>query len=460
MKKAQTSSHTALAAMGFAATGLFSFGLACIVLLIRPDVLAGAEAHGVTQALTHLATLGWIGSLLFAGAYLVGPKISGSTLWNSRLPLFHFFCHLVGLVLLLPGLMLSNALATTVGAWLVFIGLIALVYNLLCTGSRRSLWTPAHAAFQTAMFWLAITGGVALYLLRVRSMEVPPIPLEVLITLHAHFALFGFLCQMLLGVSLWVAPELLGDKHHSKAGRTSAWIGWACLNGGLLVFFSMALTGLRQAMFGAGIVIAFGVAAFSVAIVRSLLTTRSQITWGALTHITGVILLVFITIGVLVTFPGIKEGDADSLRNWMRAYISLSLLGPFALAAFGAGQHLAPRLVWHLRYEPWKEVTKVPPVSALRREAAGGPVFFSLLMAWVYLLIGQVWQQPESIRIAAALLLIGFIWFLTAISPALLRFLFGVTPHDLKEPAKTSPDLETRMESQPEPPLKQENEPQ
>jgi len=438
MKKGQASSNTVLAAMGFTAIGLFSFGLACVALLIRPDVLAGAKMHGMTQSLTHLATLGWIGSLLFAGAYLVGPKISGSALWNEWLPLAHFFCHLVGLLLLLAGLALANTLSTALGAWLVFFGLILLVYNLVRTGSRRSLWTPAHTAFQTAMFWLAVAGAVALYILRARAMETPPIPMEVLITLHAHFALFGFLGQMLLGISLRVVPELVGEKHHLKAGETSAWIGWACLNGGLLVFSSMALTGLHRAMFGAGIVIALGVAAFAIAIVRALWATHIRVTWGALTHITGVAMLVFITVGALVMFPTIGTDNPDGLRHWMRTYISLSLLGPFALAAFGAGQHLAPRLVWRLRYEPWKEMSAVPPITALGREAAGGPVFFSLLMAWVYLLIGQVWHQPESIRIAAALLLIGFVWFLTAISPALVRFIFGITPGDLHP--EPSPD--------------------
>ncbi|HWL54643.1 MAG TPA: hypothetical protein VNQ90_19540 [Chthoniobacteraceae bacterium] len=441
MSKGQTSPHTALAAMGFTATGLFAFGLACAALLIRPDVLAGSETHGVTRALTHMATLGWIGSLLFAGAYLIGPKLSGSALWNTRLPLVHFFCHLVGLVFLSGGLLLTHALSTAIGAWLIFIGLVMLVYNLLRTGSRRSLWTPSHMALQSALFWLTITGGVALFLLRLRSMEKPPIPLEVATTLHAHFALFGFLSQMLLGVSLRVAPELLGDHHHSKAGEKAAWAGLIGLNGGLLIFFSMALSGMHGAMFGAGIVIAFGVAAFAVAIVRALWATHVRLTWGVLSHITGVVLLVIITVGALVTFPSIGDGGADALRQWMRTYISLALLGPFAFAAFGAGQHLAPRLVWYLRYEPWKERTHVPPISALRRESAGGPVYFSLLMAWIYLLIGQIWQQPDSIRIAAALLLVGFIWFLTAISPALLRFIFGVVPEDLHDDATPSQNL-------------------
>ena len=441
MKSGQTSANTALAAMGFTAIGLFSFGLACVALLIRPDVLAGAKMQGMTQALTHLATLGWIGSLLFAGAYLVGPKISGSALWSQWLPLCHFFCHLLGLVLLLAGLLLANTPSTAAGAWLVFIGLILLVYNLVRTGSQRSLWTPSHATFQTAMFWLAIAGAVALYMVRVRAMEKPSMPMELLIIMHAHFALFGFLSQMLLGVSLRIVPELVGEKHHSRAGGMAAWIGWASLNGGLLVFSSMALTGMRRPMFAAGILIALGVAAYAIGIVRALWATHVRLTWGALTHVTGVALLVIITVGALVTFSRLQPGDPESLRHWMRTYISLSLLGPFAMAVFGAGQRIAPRLVWHLRYEPWKEMTEVPTVASLGRTAAGGPVFFSFLMAWVYLLLGQLWHQPESIRIAAALLLIGFIWFFISISPALLRFIFGVTPGDLHPPSST-PDTQ------------------
>lgn len=427
MNAGKVSSSTVLAAVGFAAVGLFSFGLACLALLLRPDVLAGGEVTGVTRSLTHLATLGWIGSLLFAGAYLAGPQLAGSSLWSGRLPLVHFFLHVVGIGLLLAGFILSNGPCITAGAWLVFAGLLALVYNLFRTGSKRSLWTPAHLAFQAAMFWLAMSGAGALYLLRIRAMEVPPIPVEMVIALHAHFALFGFLSQVLLGVSLRVVPELLHDNHASHGGYPMAWFGWACLNGGLLALFSMVLTGSPQLMFAAGLVVAVGVAAFAAAIGRTLWHARSRVGWGMLTHATGVVMLVAITVGALATFPQAGEG----MHHWMRTYISLSLLGPFALAVFGAGEHLAPRLIWRLRYAPWQKHAEVPPASRLGRAAAGGPVFFSLVMAWVYLVIGQLWHQPESIRLAAMLLLFGFGWFLTAISPALLCFIFGVTPRDL-----------------------------
>ncbi len=431
MKEKQVFSKTVLAAMGFTGLGLFSFGLACVILLLRPEVLGGKWTPAVTQALTHLTTLGWIGSLLFAGAYLVGPKIAGSSLWSSRLALVHFFCHVTGLVLLLSGLMREHGPSTAGGAWLVFIGVVVLLYNQLRTSSARSLWTPANLAIQGAILWLAIAGAVAIWMLQLRTVPNPPVVPEVLIGVHAQFSLFGFLSQMLLGISLRVVPELVGEANPSRVGERAAWVGWACINGGLLVLFAMALSGLDSIIFVAGIIVAFGVLAFSVAIVQALWATHLRMTWGTATHLAGVALLVLIALGALVTFPGTHPENPDVLRGWMRTYISLSLLGPFALTAFGAGQHLAPRMIWQMRFEPWSKLAQLPSPESLAQRSAGGPVFFSLVMAWIYLLIGQLWQQPESIRLAAVLLLVGFAWYLVAISPALFRFIVGITPRDV-----------------------------
>jgi uncharacterized membrane protein len=80
-------SRSILPSMGFAVLGLFSFGLACAVLLVRSDALTGDPVRGLVLALTHLITLGWIGSLLFAGAYLFGPVLVRAPLWSERLPL-------------------------------------------------------------------------------------------------------------------------------------------------------------------------------------------------------------------------------------------------------------------------------------------------------------------------------------------------------------------------------------
>ncbi|MGH8019956.1 MAG: hypothetical protein ACREIA_17095 [Opitutaceae bacterium] len=156
---------------GFAVAGLFSFGLACVVVLLHPDVLGGDPVRGPVLALTHLVTLGWIGSLLFGGACLVGPLLAGSALWSRRLPEFHLVCHILGLALLLGGLVLLRYDVAGAGAITLVLGLAAMVVNLLVTGTKRSLWNPANIAFQSAMFWLAVTAVIALWMLR---KDIPP----------------------------------------------------------------------------------------------------------------------------------------------------------------------------------------------------------------------------------------------------------------------------------------------
>lgn len=424
-------SYQVLAVMGFAALGIFSFGLVCVFLLLSPDALSGDPVRGPVLALTHLVTLGWIASLLFAGAYLLGPILAGSELWSARLPVFHLLCHVCGLALMLGGLLVLRYDLASYGAVIVFAGLVALVFNLMKTAAKRSLWTPSNLGFQTSFFWLAVTGGVALFMLRSRLTGQMIFAPEMLIALHAHFALFGFLAQALLAVSLRIVPDLARVEKMPSWLNRLGWAGWIFLNTGLLVLFPVVLAGFRGTIFAAGALIALGVIGHAAQIGGCLLLRGERLTWGTITHATGILLLVVIVLGALWSFPPAGEGSSEALRSWMRLYISLSLLGPFAFAILGTGERIVPRLIWRLRFIPWAAHADLPNPSSLGREAAGGPVFFSLLMAWGYLAVGQIFGDPHSIRLGAILLLVAFAWFLVAVSPALLRFALGVTPNDL-----------------------------
>lgn len=421
-----------LPVMGFVAIGAFSFGLACVVLLLRPDALSGEPVRGLVMALTHLVSLGWIASVLFAGAYLFGPLLAGSPLWSNRLPFVHLFCHVAGLALLLGGLATQRYEVASLGTGILCIGLLVLVLNLVVTGSKRSLWTPSNLAFQASMFWLAMTGGVALFMLRQRLTEQSNIVPEALIALHAHYALFGFLAQALLAVSLRVVPELLGIDKMPRWMNGVSRAGWVLLNASLFLL-PMAQWYSRAAILTIGVGIALGIAGFVVQIAGSVLLHRARLSWGALTHVTGVLLLLLIVGGALWNLPQAGEGYIEALRSWVRLYIALSLLGPFVFAILGTGERLIPRLIWQLRFAPWAKYAQLPPSSTLARESAGGPVFFSLLMAWVYLYIGQTQVLPGAIRLAAVLLLMALVWFVVVVAPALLRLVIGVTPEDLRE---------------------------
>lgn len=416
--------------MGFAFLGAFSFGLACVLLLLRPDALSGDPTRGSVLVLTHVITLGWIASVLFAGIYLLGPILAGSPLWSHRLPVFHLACHAIGLALLLGGLAMSHWPAVGQGALVLCVGIVSLVVNLLITAGKRSLWSPANLGFQASIFWLMVTGGVALFMLWARHNESTRFGPELLIALHAHYALFGFLAQALLAASLRIVPELLGIEAMPRWINVPGWFGWILLNAGLF-FLPMVQTFSATSILTSGIFIALGILGFAIQIGCYLLLPTARLNWGAATHFTGIGLLLLITGGALWSFPMPGEDAVLSLRSWMQLYISLSLLGPFAFAILGTGERLVPRLVWHLRFAPWSGYAQLPKPTSLIREAAGAPMFFSLLMAWVYLVMGQMEDAATATRLGSVLMLVAFGWFLIAVSPALRHLALGVTPADL-----------------------------
>ncbi|MBE2205489.1 MAG: hypothetical protein IAE94_14240 [Chthoniobacterales bacterium] len=426
-----TEPRLVLPAMGFAALGMFSLGLACVVLLVRPDVLTGDPIRGPVLALTHLITLGWIGPMLFTGAYLLAPVLAETSLWSVKTPAWHLAFHVSGLALLIGGLWAVNYQLAGAGAILLCAGLALIIVNVQMTGNKRSLWTASNIAFQSSMFWLAVTGSIALYMLRNRAVGGAPVSSETLIALHAHYALFGFLTQALLGASLRMTPRLLGQEDFVEGHQKFAWAGWTFLNVGLLLLLPSTLAGSFPALLITGICIALGVAGFAAEVVHMLWRARRSINWGSLTHATGVLLLLGIAIGVLSRFPQVTLGKSEGIRAWMQLYISLVLLGPFVFVVLGSGERLVPLIVWKLRYGPWATHAEVPPPATLGREAAGGPVYFALLLAWIYLAMGQIQALPDAVRVGAILLLIAFAWFFGSIGPALVRFLLGVTPREL-----------------------------
>ncbi|BET66812.1 hypothetical protein ASA1KI_17300 [Opitutales bacterium ASA1] len=420
--------------LGFAAAGFFSFGLVCLVLLFAPEHLSGDPVRGPVLALTHLVTLGWIGSLLFAAAYLVGPLLAESELWSPRLATGHLALHVSGLALLTTGFSLSRYDVASIGAILLVAGLAALIVNLLVTGSRHSRWTPANIAFQSALFWLAVTGVLALLMLRGRLASPWLASPEMLIALHAHFALFGFLAQALLAVSLRLMPKALGREVRTRPLDTSAWTGWIALNTGLMLLVPAVAGGGPGFLVAVGAVIALGVACFAAGLARLLWTSRDRISWGAATHATGVALLVVIAAAALWRLPEVASGTLEQNREWMRLYLSLALLGPFSFAIIGTAERMLPRLVWKLRFGPWAGRGRIPAPDSLAREAAAAPAYFCLLMAWIYFALGQWHENQHAVRVGAILLISGFAWFLVSISAALVRLAIGVTPDDLGLP--------------------------
>lgn len=387
------------------------------------------------MALTHLITLGWIGSLLFAGAYLFGPVLAEARLWSERLPTWHLLAHVAGLGLLVGGLARLDYSLAGIGGLLLCVGLVLLIWNLQVTGNQRTRWTPSHMTFQAALFWLAVTGAVALYMLRNRVVGGSLLPAETLIALHAHYALFGFLAQALLGVSLRMIPRLLGRDDEPQS--ILLWAGWSFLNMGLFLLLPVTLARSPTAVMVAGACMALGILLYALRLVALLWEHRNDLSWGVTTHATGIALLSLIALIALVRFPAMTSDSPDEIRSWMRIYISLSLFGPFAFAILGTAERMLPRMIWDLRFAPWQSHGELPSSDSLARPAAGGPIYFCLLLAWGYLAYGQIFEISEAIRLGAILMLFGFGWFVIGVSPALARLVLGVTPADLGQ--STSP---------------------
>jgi hypothetical protein len=214
----------------FLTAPLFPLLAACLGL-VMPDWQT-TRWTGVSLAMTHLITLGYLGMVMLGALLQMLPVVLGSPVPAARLV---GWCGWLGLGLGAPGLalgfLLGEPLWLVAGTLLLALGLvpfsIAIAVSLIKTRAPRVAW-PIRLATLALLITLALGSVLAGAL----SGLWPVQALADLTALHAAWGLLGWVLILVIGVAYQVVPMLQITPDYPA--WVTRWLTWLMLAGLLL----------------------------------------------------------------------------------------------------------------------------------------------------------------------------------------------------------------------------------
>jgi hypothetical protein len=349
----------------FLAAPLFVMLAAAASLLLLEDWLAGRWS-GASMALTHLITLGYLGTVMQGALLQMLPVVLGSPVPGARLL---SWLGLVGLgagapmlalgILLGEPVCLMAAMVLLALAWLPFLGGLALALTRTLAGGEMAwpIRLAALALVATALSGLFMAGSLA---------GLWPLPeMFATVGLHAAWGLFGWVEILIVGVAYQVIPMLqLTPAYGRWLRRALAWL----LPASMLVFslamlFDEAIwVGAAACVFGVGASLAFALATLHLLGQRRRKLPDVTLDFWRLSMVAlAVSALLF---GLLDVLPESRH-DAAELSLGL-----VFLLGFAASAVNGMLYKIVPFLAWfHLQSQTGASAGTIPNMREMMSES-------------------------------------------------------------------------------------------
>lgn len=418
-------------ALGFFIIGTLSLLAAIAILLIHPSLTIGDPYELESLSFGALVVFGFVGSFLFAAAYVISPVMAAASLFSDRMVWIHLILHAIGLgclTVVFGGLnfLTDPTQGLLAGISILLLGTLLFIINLLITASRLNRWEPDQLTLMAALFWLGITvilSGALILNLEAFIPQGLDDPIE-LLQAHAPLGLVGFLWLSLLGFSLKLFSMFLVTDR--KAGALS-WIGWIFVNGSLMALVPILLFAGGQGLEVAVGAIAVGSLCYLIDIVRLWIAAKRPLDWALSGAFVGLLTGFALFVWLLLDAPLATTEDAvEVLREDTRVLFMVGVFGTFTITVVCLALRLIPFLVWQLRCAPLIGRHEVPTPRALQSTSGAFGVTIALFIAWAYLAAGQWTQSAIGGQIAALCLLVALFWFAWSLKPALRAFVFGV----------------------------------
>jgi hypothetical protein len=411
--------------MRFMVAGLLSLFLIPVLVWLRPATLATYHYNQHVIALTHLAVLGWVCTIVMGAVYQLVPVALETRLHSERMAKWQFAFHLAGFA----GMVwmfwrwdmkqvghFGSALAVGAGLF---------IYNIARTLARAPRWTVISAAIASALFWLGLAMLVGLSVAAGKcsyDFETPLAQTGVMRTMlhglqsagafmgkfdqfgamhaHAHLGSLGCFVMLIVGVSYRLVPMFAISELQNA--RRALW-SVILLNVGLAGAFVTILLRSPWKLAFAG-VIAAALLLYALEL-RAILKARKRRTldWGIRYFVTGLCLLIPVALlGVVLSWPTLPlTSFTGQLEN---LYGFLGIMGVLSLAIMGMLYKVVPFLVWFGRYSSLVGRYKVPTLADLYSPRLQVIGYWTYLSALAVLAGGIVLASEPLVRAGACVL--------------------------------------------------------
>jgi hypothetical protein len=381
----------------FAAALAFLICGAVGLVVIAPELAAGAFFLPQVAAVVHLFTLGWIVLSIFGALCQFLPVAVGRPLRWETLAHVTFWLQTIGTGIFVTALSSTRVPLLHVGACLVAAAFVLFAINLTVTLAAVRERSLSWWALAGASVFLVITPAYGLLLALNLHSGLLAGERFAFVARHVHVAVCGVVLLVMVGVAHRLLPMFLlshGAREHA------GWAAVALLFAGALLL-AVPLRGNAATWIAAALVWT-GVVAFLVQAGSFLRhSKRRRLDPGMRLAAAG---LAGVALSLLVAPIALSQG---LMRPSLLATYHLALLGGISLFVAGHYYKIVPFLVWYHRFGPLVGVRTVPKVSDLFPERVAFIDGGLLVTGWLGLVIGALSQSIPFTRASAIVFAAG-----------------------------------------------------
>jgi hypothetical protein len=361
--------------------------------------------HPKLLALTHIAALGFITSIIFGSLFQMMPVIFEVSIYSEKLGRFSFYTLLPGLILLSYGFWVFDmGLATQAGGTLILISFISFGANFWLSVRKVKSWTVESEIISTSVIWLITTATVGLLLVfNFTYVFIPKSHLEIL-KIHAHLGLVGWIFLLILGVSAKLVPMFFVS---DKPAPIYLKFSYYTSNAGLIMFAVSVYSALPEVFTTvSSVLIVCGIIYYLVYVFLAY-WRRTRIVYDTglrLTVISFVILAVLIPLALIIPHNIADERNMVLLRI---VYGFLALIGFAGVLIIGQALKIIPFIIWMYKYQSLAGTKKIPLPKDLISESVSGIMMYSFLAGLVIMTGGILLSMPYMVLTASLLFILA-----------------------------------------------------
>ncbi len=387
-----------------------------LAIVDRAPLLATDYLHNVaTLAVTHLFTLGFAGSIVYAAVYQMVPVLLHSHLYSERLVGLHLVLHAAGVAAMVSGLSRFETAWTVAGGALVLTGGLLFLYNIVRTKLRAERWNW-HGLFMAGaiLFYMATLIWGLLLALNQRygfwgEVEGP------LLYAHLVLGLVGWFGLMIVGVGQKLVP-MFGPARPLPHPLVAA-VGGAVAGGVLL-----AVVGLlaHPALLAVGLgLVAAGLLGYTGGVLFTLHRRRnSPMDFSVCFAATAAVLLPLPVVGLL---PAGRVTQYGLVFWYAMAFIGGTILGMLL--------RILPFMVWLHRFRNrTHKLERIPFLHEMFHPRLGWATYLGWFPAVAITAAGLALGSPLVVRAGGLLALGAVIPFVVAIGQVLYHIPPGRAP--------------------------------
>jgi hypothetical protein len=388
-------------------TAIASLIAAVVMMIVDYSGLRGHHFSPVVLAVTHITILGWIALTIFGAIFQLISIILKVKLHSEKLAYIQYFFHITGMILLVTSFYLFNfGTMMVVGGSMLMFAVILFLFNLGITlnkGEKRNLTGIFLVASNIYLFLTVLLG-----LLLAINLGFPFIPGDhlVLLTVHAHLGVAGWIGMVIAGVSMKLIPMFTLSHGYSVK---PAWGVFILLNAGVMGFSLFRIFGLAEAsdyVFAPMIALGFILFFYQIILIIKKRMKKNLDLGIKFSLFAYTALVVGLSIGISILFSGGNGFFGDINPNIIYGFIFI--FGFITQLIFGQMYKIIPFLIWFHYYSSKVGLSKVPLLKDLLNNNLTKTQYYATNSALIIILAGLVSGSGE-------ILLGGLILYLTGV---------------------------------------------